>query len=359
MGFGLGYLEYLFDTGLLKRGGSILDVGSQNLYHATPQRLRKIISAHGKIGDEADFKSFAELVSYFSTPRPNERTSFLADIMDRLDVRYTGIDVCPAPKTRIVDLNTETVPADMRGAFDVILNFGTSEHIFNQLNCFRFMHDALKVGGVFFHQLPSQGWVDHGFFCYHNTFFEELAAANGYEIVEKWYFRAGVTQQDEMDFDLRSAGDPNDKLGKEAAASLIKYNINVILRKVKDAPFTIGLELATSHAQLDTGVLSRYKSGAPLLPPELSGEIAPGAIGTGDLIRTFNGRTEALSKQMHEVHQQLSRQLYESMIDIKSSRDMTDPRLSQMPTLRLLKEAVKRLVRKSTKVVNGWTAKRA
>ena len=73
----------------------------------------------------------------------------------------------------------------MVGHYDVVFNFGTTEHIFNQWNCFEFMHDAAKVGRVCSHQLPASGYLDHGYYCYTPLFFREMAQANGY-VVGTW-----------------------------------------------------------------------------------------------------------------------------------------------------------------------------
>jgi SAM-dependent methyltransferase len=74
------------------------------------------------------------------------------------------------------DLN---YPVDV-GTFDIVTNFGTSEHVFNQAAIFQSIHDASSEYMV--HALPG-AMRDHGLFGYSNKFFAELARANNYEIV--------------------------------------------------------------------------------------------------------------------------------------------------------------------------------
>jgi hypothetical protein len=65
--------------------------------------------------------------------------------------------------------------------YAVVTNFGTSEHVFNQLAVFETMHDACTEGGYMVHGVP-RSMVDHGLFNYTAKFFEALAEANDYSI---------------------------------------------------------------------------------------------------------------------------------------------------------------------------------
>lgn len=91
----------------------------------------------------------------------------------------TVVDVAPGPRTILTDLN---YPATLGRIFDVVINNGTSEHIFNQANVFKFIHDHTKIDGVMLHWTPSIGCVDHGFFNIQPNLFLDLATANQYEI---------------------------------------------------------------------------------------------------------------------------------------------------------------------------------
>src|SRR5580693_10425559 len=61
-----------------------------------------------------------------------------------------------------LDLNRGRVPRHLRGAFDLVVNGGTTEHVANQMNAFRIIHHLARVGGVMYHELPAGGLVDHG-----------------------------------------------------------------------------------------------------------------------------------------------------------------------------------------------------
>src|SRR4051794_22647043 len=119
MGIGIANLEYLSEKGLIGRGSRILDIGSQNLYNATPERIASFVRKFSRSIDDKALKEKSDRLSYFSTPRPGERTTFLADMIELTDLGYLGYDVCPSPGTEIFDLNIQRLPAERRNCFDV------------------------------------------------------------------------------------------------------------------------------------------------------------------------------------------------------------------------------------------------
>ena len=67
--------------------------------------------------------------------------------------------------------------------FELVTNFGTTEHCFNQFEVFRNIHQLCATGGYMLHTVPTQGWGRHSLFRYDANFFEDLAAANDYQVV--------------------------------------------------------------------------------------------------------------------------------------------------------------------------------
>lgn len=116
--------------------------------------------------------------------------------MERQGFKYACIDMDGKHGALRLDLNTITyndVTIAYRGAtyyrppsvvFDIVANHGTSEHVFDQANVFRLMHDLTTCGGLMIHAVPTpQFGAGHGFYFYDETIFNDLAHANRYEIV--------------------------------------------------------------------------------------------------------------------------------------------------------------------------------
>lgn len=98
---------------------------------------------------------------------------------------------CPEPVHRL-DLNNrlnwkDGTLSECMSSFDLVINTGTCEHVFDQRRVWETIHDACKPGGLMVHALPLWGWLDHGFYNYHPTFVADLAAENGYKIAA-WLF---------------------------------------------------------------------------------------------------------------------------------------------------------------------------
>lgn len=90
-----------------------------------------------------------------------------------------------------VDWNGEdgALPLDMRKPlpdwepFDMVTNFGCTEHIELQEPIWESMHRLTKVGGVQIHMCPYPGdWWWHGTYYPKHLFYSVYAALNGYLI---------------------------------------------------------------------------------------------------------------------------------------------------------------------------------
>lgn len=79
--------------------------------------------------------------------------------------------------------------------FDLVTDFGTGEHIFNQAQVWRTVHALVKPSGYIAFDRPVQGYEGHGFYNTHETLFRDIAIANAYEIVR---LERGTTSRGEL-----------------------------------------------------------------------------------------------------------------------------------------------------------------
>ncbi len=69
------------------------------------------------------------------------------------------------------------------GYFDVLTNCGTAEHVKNQYQLFKNIHEMVRVGGLIYHALPKIGyWENHCQFHYSSDFIKCLSGGNRYDI---------------------------------------------------------------------------------------------------------------------------------------------------------------------------------
>lgn len=115
-----------------------------------------------------------------------------------------------------LDLN-QPLPLDRDQVFDVIINSGTAEHVFDQRQLMQTIHERCTVGGLMVHAVPWKGWNNHGFYCFQPCFFADLARANHYALVHQSVWQSG------------QAAEPD----------VMAY---MALRKVKDEPFRVPMQ---------------------------------------------------------------------------------------------------------------------
>lgn len=163
------------DEGWLFPGARLIDFGAQEFYcdpEAAREQTRAFLAARGKSSAEIDAavgRSGAILV---------------ADVYRALGVDYLAIDVDGAYGSTFFDLNTFAPPPEWLGAFDMVNNEGTIEHLINPINGFQVTHELLKPGGVARHSVPLSGWREHGLFHPTSGFYLAVLNENRYELLE-------------------------------------------------------------------------------------------------------------------------------------------------------------------------------
>jgi hypothetical protein len=203
-------------------GGRILDIGSQDIAAATTSDLRHIMSKlHGEHARTLLSLKFRE----------GEQWK-IAELFDGSPYHHQSVDLYPGKSIIQADLNVFVVPPEYRGAFNLLANLGSTEHIFDQANVFRCMHDFVKVGGIFWHCVPTTGYYNHALYNYHPLFFVFLARANGYKIesasISPPHFEHTIPKYDIM-------------FGTEHWGNIRLFSgmLSFVMRKVVDLPFRL------------------------------------------------------------------------------------------------------------------------
>ena len=98
--------------------------------------------------------------------------------------RYCSIDG-NGRGTHVWDLNLPLSAAlkSELGQFDLVTDFGTGEHIFDQAQVWKTIHELTKLNGCIVFDRPTPGWEKH---CYYNTnvcLYHDIATANQYDLL--------------------------------------------------------------------------------------------------------------------------------------------------------------------------------
>jgi hypothetical protein len=224
MGINPGTLDLFVEwskTYGIRPGAAVLDIGTSELFCADdPDSLNRFLGHFGgALYVDGDLERMAN-------------RAFAAELFQRAGLAYRAVDIRRFPHTLSIDLNAGRLPFWHRGRYDVVMNSGTTEHVLNQLNAFRLIHDSCKVGGLMYHGVPLAGDFDHGFISYNPKFFTRLQESNGYEILRRWIW-ASQERRDYEELELAVANRP-----------FASHNVFVhfLLRRRDASPFRVPLD---------------------------------------------------------------------------------------------------------------------
>jgi hypothetical protein len=237
MGLGPGFLTDLIEMkrgGRLTRGLKIMEIGAQQLADS-------LLQANDLLDD---------LYAIFAKPRPDlgvpSGGSVLSDnapssrvFWKSLGFEYAALDFDGHRDSVAIDLNHDPVPQAFKNSFDLVVNTGTTEHIANQDNCFRVIHDLACKGGVMYHELPA-GMTDHGLINYNPRFFWKLRDANDYEVLSMKLLSAGTVPVPDHIIENNKRYDEGARLDVTA---LPAFAIRIAFRKRNRQPFASPLDL--------------------------------------------------------------------------------------------------------------------
>jgi hypothetical protein len=102
-------------------------------------------------------------------------------VFEKLGWLHVSIDLNGKDGAVPMDLSGQIDVPGWNGSFDVVTNFGTTEHVPFQYGCFKNIHDLTKNGGLMVHVISAK--PDHGSWNYSASFFLRLASLNDYEVV--------------------------------------------------------------------------------------------------------------------------------------------------------------------------------
>lgn len=248
---GLGS-DILRETVALKRAGmlpssaKVIEIGAQQLsndFLRADAELAELthafrLSAPPRLGTPIGVGHTAAGLELQSDQAPSSRVFWEA-----IGFRYAALDFDGHRDSYAVDLNRDEVPAELRHAFDVVINTGTTEHVANQDHAFRVIHDLVRRGGIMIHELPATGMLTHGLFTYTLKFFWHLCRENDYQVLRLEMLPGGAAPlPDDIAISNRQYGRAREAHPLEAEP-IRDWYIAASLRKIRDVEFVTPLDL--------------------------------------------------------------------------------------------------------------------
>ena len=161
MGIGTGALEFFVESYGSLRGTDhvMIELGNQRVRKT--QNVENILKEH--------------CVSYQAIGK---------HLFTFLDWQHISLDQNGQDGAQPIDLNIPV--GDDSAQCDVLTNFGTTEHVTNQLRVWANIHKLMKPGALCINVVPMKdSWKGHSPFHYTQEFFDELIKLNEYKLVAK------------------------------------------------------------------------------------------------------------------------------------------------------------------------------
>jgi hypothetical protein len=222
----------LTHTGDLRPESAICDLGATQIFgDGAEEGVRSFLDFYSKRTPKAKAPETVPA----ETVRKIAKGGFLGELLELAGFEYLALDIFTAPRTILFDLNAHAPGPKLLRHLDMVMNLGTTEHVFNQFRAFQTIHDLTKPGGVIYHDLPMAGYLDHAFFRYDPLFFRTVLPANNYEVLVQEISMGG----------MRSVAHDVQKMGY-TSPTVQDMGIEVVMRRNGNDAFKVPLESSTS-----------------------------------------------------------------------------------------------------------------
>jgi hypothetical protein len=260
------------------------------------------------------FKAFERAVvdpALLSTTNEKQQPARL--LYEALGLKYNCVDVDGRAGSIAMDLNFDPVPEELRGRYDLVTNHGTSEHILNQYNVFKALHDFGRPGSLFVHAVPFTVHLEHGFFNYQPNFFEALARYNSYETLGVWvgpdWQLASFIPWDPRLLDFLAFSSKTTHLLVVAQRKMYDREFRVPIQEVYEA--AVSDEVRSRYAMVIDGEVMdgrrvKYLTKDSILAQEYLTQIT----GLNNWIDAYKGQVEGLKDQLARAQYQLQQLKY-------------------------------------------------
>lgn len=178
MGFqDLSYLLRLKQNKSLDDLNCVCDIGASQLYLVDQEDYL------GSFMNTVNKRTTSQLLSR-NDLKKLANLGYAKKMWEHMGYNYICVDTSNEVEALNLDLNFDEVPAERRGCAQLVMNMGTTEHVANQIQAFKIIHDLTAVDGLMYHNVPFQGYQTHGLINYTPKFFWMVCRSNNYEFLD-------------------------------------------------------------------------------------------------------------------------------------------------------------------------------
>ena len=169
-----------------------LDIGAQNLQGGSAEDYRAFVAYC--LGPHSLTPEHERACIDLAERSASKDPPWCSELFALVGWEYQSVDWYIG--TISADLNVFQLNEQQAGYFDIVGNFGTTEHVLNQHLVLRTIHFAARPGGFIIHFVPVSGFFYHCLFSYNPKLFLLLARENAYRLVHAGLHRQGTSVVD-------------------------------------------------------------------------------------------------------------------------------------------------------------------
>jgi hypothetical protein len=237
------HLIALRRSGRLPDRARVIEIGAQQLSNSFLSADESLAELYGLFGRKPVYLGAQQTTSMVDGQERQAATAPASQpFWESLGFSYNAVEYGGHLGVTSLDLNRDSVPFSLRSSYDLVVNGGTTEHVVNQDNAFRVIHDLTKVGGVMMHEVPAGGMLTHGVVSYNPQFFWLLCRDNKYEVIDLTVAHAidAPVSNDVVQSNARYA---RSLYAIQSCLSVPIFVITAILRKSSRAAFVTPLDV--------------------------------------------------------------------------------------------------------------------
>lgn len=168
--------------------GPLLTLGNQDIY-TDADTLRKWVKEYklNKLSS-ADIEPSTSLGLRQINPQSSRfvHAKSFFKLLGISQKNYYDVDKFDFDKPRILHDLEKSFSPKYKNFFNLIIDSGTLEHIFDIRSVMANIIAITKTGGYVLQIIPSNNFLNHGFYQVNPTFFYDFYTANGFKIIESY-----------------------------------------------------------------------------------------------------------------------------------------------------------------------------
>lgn len=168
--------------------GPLLTFGNQDIY-ATAENIRRWAKEDNVPLSQPEkilYSTSGDVPTINKEAREYIHAKTFFEFLRIREADYYDIDKFDFDRPKIIHDLQYPVDAKYHDFFNLIVDSGTLEHIFDVRAVMENTVKMTKVGGYVLQFIPAQNFLNHGFYQFSPTFFYDFYTANGFEIVESY-----------------------------------------------------------------------------------------------------------------------------------------------------------------------------